>query len=85
MPHSQLSKRHHALAYHYSREAIASGMVKVYHVPGHMNPADALSKHWGHAQAYPMLRPLMFYRGNTLNLILEEDGEEPSSQDTEIS
>ena len=50
IPHSQLSKQHHTLAYHYTHEAITSGMVKFYHISGDINPADVLSKHWGHSQ-----------------------------------
>ena len=73
LPQSQLSKRHHALAYHFTREAIASEMVVLNHIPGKINPADILSKHWSHAAVYPMLRPLFFYRGDTLDLITDED------------
>ena len=69
VPHSQLSKRWHALSYHYTREAIASGMVGFYHIPGTQNPADILSKHWGHSQVYPLLRPVLFYQGDTSNLL----------------
>ena len=71
-PDSRLSKRHHALAFHYTREAIASGMVRFHHIPGTSNPADILSKHWGHSQIYPVLCPILFYRGDTLDLIQEE-------------
>ncbi len=73
VPHSQLSKRHHALAYHFTREAVASKMVNFHHIPGEINPADILSKHWGHSQIYPTLRPLLFYQGNTLDLIEIKD------------
>ena len=48
-------------------------MVAFYHIPGSINPADILSKHWGHSQVYPMLRPMLFYCGNTLDLITQED------------
>ena len=72
MPHSALSKCHHALAYHYTREAIASKMVSFHHIHGDINPADVLSKHWGHSQVYPTLRPLLFYKGNTSDLIETE-------------
>ena len=72
IPHSRLSKRHHALAYHYTREAVASKMVAFHHLSGEHNPADILSKHWGHTPTYNLLRPLLFYRGNTLDLIKEE-------------
>jgi hypothetical protein len=44
MPDSQLNCRHLALSYHYVREAIASGMVAFYHMPGEINSSDVLSK-----------------------------------------
>ena len=55
LPHSVLHKRWHSLAYHYTREAVASGMVRMYHIPGDINPADILSKHWGYSQIWPQL------------------------------
>ena len=73
IPHSQLSKRHHALAYHYTREAVASKMVSFHHIDGDMNPADVLSKHWGHSQVYSMLRPMLFYKGDTADLIHDDE------------
>ena len=69
IPHSNLSKRHQMLAFHYTREAVASKMVAFHHIFGDMNPADILSKHWGHSQIYPMLRPILFYHGDTIDLI----------------
>jgi hypothetical protein len=61
-----------ALAYHFSRESIASKMVAYHHISGSMNPSDLLSKHWGHSQIYPLLRPLMFYQGDTIDLVDEQ-------------
>ena len=46
-PHSVLKKRHNALSYHRVREAIASRIIVFKHIPGSLNPADILSKHWG--------------------------------------
>ena len=80
VPHSQLSKRHHALAYHFTREAIASGMVTFHHIPSTINPADILSKHWGHSQIYPTLRPILFYKGDTLQLIAEDETDPNSTK-----
>ena len=49
-------------------------MVEFHHLAGESNPADVLSKHWGHSQVYPLLRPLLFYQGNTFDLIeVKED------------
>ena len=77
IPHSQLSKRHMALSCHYTREAVASKMVAFHHIPGAMNPADILSKHWGYAQVYPLLRPVLFYKGDTIDLV-DKEPREPS-------
>jgi hypothetical protein len=72
LPHSPLRKRHHALSYHYTREAIASGAVDFQFLPGHLNPADILSKHWGYQQVWPSaLRPILFWKGDTTTLLLE--------------
>ena len=72
VPHSVLKKRHLALCYHRVREAVASDMLKFVHISGVVNPADILSKHWGHSQAYPLLRPLLFYRGNPMDILAED-------------
>ena len=48
--------------------AIASGMVAFHHIPGEINPADILSKHWGYSQVWEQLQPLLFWEGNTEDL-----------------
>jgi hypothetical protein len=58
------------------REAVASGMVKFYHIPGEITPADLLSKHWGHAELYPRIRTLFFWKGDTANLFDADPSEE---------
>ena len=64
-----LSRRwHNALSYHRAREAIAAGIVRCYHVAGNRNPADILSKHWGHSSVWPALKPLLFWQGGTAEL-----------------
>ena len=68
LPQSQLNKRHQALAYHKVREAVASGMIGFYHIPGEKNPADILSKHWGNQQDWPLLKPLLFWIGETKDI-----------------
>jgi hypothetical protein len=42
--HAKLHKRHTMLSFHRVREAIASGIVGFYFIPGEINPADILSK-----------------------------------------
>ena len=60
-PHSKLSKRHVALSYHRTREAIAAGITSFLHIPGKANPSDILSKHWDMPSVWNVLQPLMFY------------------------
>ena len=64
VPHAKLHKRHKALSVHRVREAIAMGIVRFVHMPGAHNPADMLSKHWGMAQTWPQLQPLLFQSGD---------------------
>jgi hypothetical protein len=76
LPYSPLRKRHHALSYHYTRESIASGAIDFQFLPGHMNPADILSKHWGYQQVWTSaLRPLLFWMGDTEALLQDDDAD----------
>ena len=68
LPHAKLHKRHTALSFHRVREAAASGLMKMFHIPGPQNPADILSKHWGYSQVWSLLQPLLFWEGDTLAL-----------------
>jgi len=65
LPHSTLSKRHNALAYHRVREAIAAKILYFIHIEGVQNPADILTKFLPHATFWPFVRPLLFWRGET--------------------
>ena len=69
IPHSRLHKRHNALSYHRTREAIAAGITRYYHIRGTTNPADILSKHWDMPSVWDSLKPLMFWSGDTADLI----------------
>ena len=64
LPHSQLTKRHHLYSYHRVREAVAAGFLRMFHIPGTDNPADVLSKHAGAPQSWPILKYLLFWRGD---------------------
>ena len=70
-PHAQLHKRHTALAFHRVREAVASKIVNFVHIDSKINPADMLSKHWGYQKVWPMLKPLLFYEGDTMDILDE--------------
>ena len=69
IPHSRLNKRHTALSYHRVREAIAAGITSLYHIAGALNPADILSKHWGYSQVWNVLRPMLFWAGDTMDAV----------------
>ena len=72
VPDGKLHKRHHALSFHCVREAVASKIMELHHMPGSSNPADILSKHWGYQQIWPILRPLMFWTGPTDSLCADK-------------
>jgi hypothetical protein len=69
--HAKLHKRHTMLSFHRVREAIASGIVGFYFIPGEINPADILSKHWGYAQVKERLKSLLFWKGDTADIMVE--------------
>ena len=62
---AKLHKRHNMLSFHRVREAIASGMISFIHIPGTINPADILSKHWGYSQIWDQLKTVLFWKGDT--------------------
>jgi Reverse transcriptase (RNA-dependent DNA polymerase) len=63
--YSKLHKRHTMLSYHRVREAIASGTLIYHYLPGDLNPADIMSKHWGYSQVKDRLKTLLFWKGDT--------------------
>jgi len=72
IPEGRLHKRHLLLSFHRVRECIAGKIVKFIYIPGDMNPADILSKAWGYQQVWHLLKALLFWSGNTLDLMSEE-------------
>jgi len=68
-PHAKLHKHHNALSFHRVREAIAAKLIDFRHVRSAANPADVLSKHWGYQAVWPLLQPLLFWRGDTKALL----------------
>ena len=73
IPHSSLNKRHNALAYHRVREMISAKVLGYYWIDGKKNPADIVSKHWSYPQVWHLLKPMLFYSGDTQDLI--DDGD----------
>ena len=64
----KLHKRHNALSYHRVREAIAHGWVAFHHISGKENPADILSKHWAYSDVWGVLRPILYWEGDTAHI-----------------
>jgi len=66
VPQSTLTKRHNALAYHRIRWAVAAGVIKFVKIPGKENISDCLTKYLASFDAWPLLEPVLFWRGETL-------------------
>jgi hypothetical protein len=73
IPHFSLNKRHNALAHHRVREMIAANVLGYYWIDGKANPADIVSKHWGYPKVWHLLKPFLFYSGETADLIHRKD------------
>ena len=73
IPGSALNKRHNALSYHRVREAIAAKIMHFLHIEGKKNPADIVSKHWGWQQVEAIIRPILFWRGDTADCLTKEE------------
>jgi hypothetical protein len=72
IPEAKLHKRHTLLSFHRVREAIAARMIVFIHIDGRINPADILSKHWGHQQVWGNLKPLLFWAGDTIDTFVHD-------------
>ena len=72
-PINAYSKRHHLVSYHRVREAIAPKYISFHWKDGKSNPADILSKHWEFATVWPMLKPILFWRGETATQLKGSD------------
>jgi hypothetical protein len=75
IPHARIHKRHTTLSFHHVPKGIATGVAKFHHVRSAHNPADVLSKLWSHKQAWPLLKPLLFWEGDTVDCVLKEEQE----------
>ena len=73
IPISTISKRHHLASYHRVREAIAAKFISFHWKDGKSNPADILCKHWEFATVWPLLKPTLFWRGETATQLTGSD------------
>ena len=55
-PYSDLKERCRILCHHRVRENIADDLL-----------AGLLSKHWGYQAAWPLMKPLLFWKGDTMD------------------
>jgi len=51
------------------------------HIAGDMNPADILSKHWGYQQIWPVLKPILFWQGDTMTIHHDQSPSERQGSD----
>ena len=74
IPTSTLSKESILASYHRVREVIDSGYLQFNWKDGKSNPADILSKHWEFAKIWPLLKILLFWKGDTHELTAKTKG-----------
>ena len=73
IPNSTISKRHDLASYHRVREAIAAKYISFHWKDGKSNPVDILRKHPEFATVWPMLKPILFWRGETATQLKGSD------------
>ena len=72
-PIDSYSKRHHLVSYHRVKKAIAPKYISFHWKDGKSNPVDIISKHWEFATVWPMLKPILFWRGETATQLKGSD------------
>jgi len=78
-PHGKLHKRHLMLSYHFVCENIATGVLRFAFIRGPTNPADTLSKHWVYSAVWPLIRPTLFWSGDTIDVLNQDKDVERES------
>jgi len=74
IPTSVLTKKSTMASYHRVREAIAAGFIQFNWKDGKSNPADILSKHWEFGAIWPLLKPILFWKGDTCDIKTKTKG-----------
>ena len=72
-PIDAYSKRHNLVSYHRVKKAIAPKYISFHWKDGKSNPVDIISKHWEFATVWPMLKPILFWRGETATQLKGSD------------
>ena len=81
--YAKLHKRYISLSFHRVREAVAAGVMTFKFLAGKENPADIISKKWGYQQVLKILQPILFWRGDTMYIISNQD--KSGTKDGEIN
>ena len=61
-----LSKWHNALAYHRVREACAAHIINFIHISTKQNVSNVLTKFLPYPVLRPLIKPILFWKGDTL-------------------
>lgn len=84
IPSSTLAKRHNALSYHRIRWAVAAKIINFVKIDGVANPADALTKFLPASEFYPLLKPILFWQGETKRITESSSGEKEKKTYAEV-
>jgi hypothetical protein len=66
IPESSRNKHHNALSYHLVCDCIAAEILYFIHVEGRTNPSELFTKILGWADFWPLIQPLLFWKGETV-------------------
>jgi hypothetical protein len=66
IPHAKLNKRHNALSYRRVREAISAKLLYFIHIDSKLYPSDFLIKFLSWAKFWPLIQPMLFWKGETV-------------------
>ena len=72
-PQGKIHKMHVALYFHRVREDIAAKIISYQFINGKIIHEDVLSKHWAHHCAWLTLKPLLFWKGDTMECLDNND------------
>ena len=61
-------------------EAVTARVIAYYHVRSEANVSDMLSKHLGYNETWPLLRSLMFWKGDTIDMVHADKGTSSSKR-----
>ena len=72
-PKGKIYKRRVDLSFHRVREAMSAKIIPYHFINVKINPSDILSKYWAHHCVWPTLKPLLFWKGDTMECACNND------------